>query len=298
MKGQISGNGWIVIRKIFLIGLIPAIATFWALSANEEVSETGSWRISEAEFSGKTADISEHTTNARTAVFKPDGSRMYVVGRGTRNIVEYKFSEPWKIDTAEFVNQIQIPAAVAHGLFFNDKNGTDMYVLNRREIIQFKLSVPWDISTAEPVKVKRLRSENVELRRGHDIHFKPDGTRFYVEDRVNQEVYEYHLSVPWDVEAMEWANTLDISDEQLAVRGIDLSPDGTRMWLCDTGRGQILEYDLETQWKVDSAEFQRALTVSGHAVNPRGFVWRPDGRAFYVTSTRFQAIYEYKIEED
>ncbi len=192
-----------------------------SLSAPPEVEKGAApWSMAHAAYSGRAADISEQTDNARATDFKPDGTRMYVVGRGSRNVAEYELSRAWDASSARFVQELKIDAPAAHGLFFNKENGRDMFVYNRRQIQQYKLAVPWDLATGERVKGKTLHCENVRLVRGHDIHIRADGAKLYVEDRLNQEVYQYSLGTPWDVETLRWEATLDISDRQRAVRGI------------------------------------------------------------------------------
>lgn len=253
------------------------------------------WCIAHAVYSEKAADISEHTGNARATDFKPDGTAMYVVGRQTQNVAEYTLSRPWDVSSARFARDLKINAPAAHGLFFNKTNGVDMYVFNRREILQYRLAAPWNIATAKLVKKKVMHCKHARLVRGHDIHFRADGTQFYVEDRLNQAVYQYSLSTPWDVETLQWEYTLDISDQQKAVRGIELAPDGTRLWLMDTGRGEALEYHFGTPWALASATFKRALDVSAISSNSRSITWHPDGCAFYVTSTGHRKVYQFTI---
>ncbi len=260
-----------------------------------EAANARSWQVAGAAYSGRSTDISEHTADARALAFQPDGSRMYVVGRGTRNVVEYTLAKPWEVDSAEYARELQLAATAAHGLFLHPETGADMYVLNRSEILQYELAIPWEVDSATLRKRKPLHCENASLVRGHDIHFAPDGTRFYVEDRINQEVYQYRLSTPWDVATLAWENTLDISREQRAVRGIELHPEGSRMWLLDTARREILEYDLSEPWQVASASLEPTFDVSAQAINPRGLAWRCDGRAFYITCNSRQRIFQYMI---
>ncbi len=97
---------------------------------------------------------------------------------------------------------------------------------------------------------------------------------------------------------MRWKYTLDISDLQQAVRGIELHPDGTMMWLMDTGRNDILQYHLAVPWELASARFDQALSLDGISRNSRGINWRPDGQVFFVTSTGDQKIYEFKVQKN
>lgn len=295
----LRASKWCASFRLITLSAIVLCAGYMVpcgLSGQQEKNSNGEpWNIAHSVYSGKSADISKHTTNARATDFKPDGSRMYVVGRGSQNIAEYKLSKAWDIGSASFLQELKIRAPAAHGLFFNKENGTDMYLFNRRQIQQYKLARPWDVTTARLVRTRNLKCENAQLVRGHDIHFRANGKMFYVEDRFNREVYQYSLSEPWNIETLRWRETLDISDQQHAVRGIELSPDGSKMWLMDTGRNEVLEYRLDTPWSLKSAEFTRALDISRTSSNSRQITWRPDGRAFFITSVGHQKVYEFSI---
>lgn len=296
---RLRASQWCGLSRLLMLSAIALSAGYmvpYSLSGQQETNDAAEpWNIAHAAYSGKAADISKHTSNARATDFKPDGSRMYVVGRGSQNIAEYKLGKAWDIGSASFLQELKIKAYAAHGLFFNKGNGTDMYVYNRRQIQQYKLARPWNVTTAKLVKTRNLKCENAQLVRGHDIHFRADGKMFYVEDRLNQEVYQYSLGTSWDIETLKWEYTLNIADQQQAVRGIELSPDGARMWLMDTGRNEVLEYHLDTPWSLKSAHFARTLDVSRTSVNSRQITWRPDGLAFFITSTGHQKVYEFSI---
>lgn len=276
--------------------MIVGYATAGNSDGTSEITQVTPWSLTGATYSGHSADISTNTANARSIDFTPDGFRMYVVGRDSRNVAEYHLNHPWEISSAVFQRELKIDASAAHGLFFNKGNGTDMYIYNRTELLQFRLDSPWDVTTAKLLRTKVLSCENARLRRGHDIHFKKDGTKLYVEDRFNQKVYEYTLSEPWNIESMRWQYTLDISDRQEAVRGVEIAPNGKRMWLMDTGSNNILEYHLDTPWSLESARFTQTLNLDAVSRNTRGINWRPDGMAFYVTSTSHQKVYEFIIQ--
>ncbi len=298
MKKTIVDRLLVLAATTTLLAFMPSgfSATLPLAADATQGSQVEPWTLDGAVYSGKDLDISAITANARSIDFKPDGARMYIVGRSSQNVAEYELAVPWEINTAVFLRELKIQAPAAHGLFFNKANGTDMYIFRRTELQQYRLAVAWDVTTAEHVRTKVFACDNARLGRGHDIHFKPDGTKLFVEDRNNQEVYAYALSEPWNIDSLRWQFTLDIADRQRAVRGIELDPSGTRMWLMDTGRNAILEYHLDAPWALESASFNRAFSLDGVSANTRGITWRPDGLAFYVTSTGHQKIYQYVIE--
>ena len=254
-----------------------------------------------ADFSylGISLDISAETDNARATYWKPDGTMIYVTGRYTENVASYQLTEPWNLASATFSSEFDLSGefgstsqnSVAHGLYLHE-TGEKMWVFNRTEMWGYTLSDPWDVTTASQSYYKDL-SEFV--RRGHDFDFSPDGTKLFIDDRDAQAVHQVSLSEPWNIHTIEWLYTLDISDEENAVRGLELVEEGTVMYLMDTGRRAILRYDLSVPYDLKSAVYKGGFSVAEQTGNPRGLSFSADLKTFYVTGNDNQRIYQYSV---
>jgi len=257
--------------------------------------------IIDASYTNKSFAVS--TTDSRSSDFNTDGTRFYILGRSSRNIIEYHLSTSWEIETAQYARELDISTemgsaeqmfAVPHGLYIRKDDGLLMWVFNRTEIWEYTLSTPWNISSAQPTGYKDL---NEFVSRSHDIDFKPDGTVLYVDDRINGSVYQFNLITPWDIETAQLDLVLDISAQQEAVRGIQLNPEGNRMYLMDTERKDILEYYLTTPFNIGTAAYIASYSVASQTSNPRGLTFKPDFTAFYVTATDNNTILQYQLPQ-
>jgi len=263
-----------------------------------QAAESSFWTVLDATYSEDSLDVSAETKDTRATEFKPDGTMVYVVGRGTSNVAAYALATPWNLATGTFVGMYHLgnevgsraQGAFAHGLFFRKADGRKMYVWNRTEAFAYDLSTPWDITTANPTGYLDFTGI---VQRGHDIDFKPDGTRLYVDDRDAGKVFQFGLVTPWAIESSVLEFALDISDRQKAVRGIQLSADGHRLFVMDTGHRSVLEYHLPVEWDLAGATYHARLDVGDRFKNPRGLTWRPDGGAFFVTETAGGRIRAY-----
>ena len=88
--------------------------------------------------------------------FKPDGTKMYMVGNTTDRVYQYTLSTPWNLatatyDTVSFLLSGQDTAPV--GLAFKP-DGTKMYVLGNTNdrVYQYTLTDPLTISWSDNVK--------------------------------------------------------------------------------------------------------------------------------------------------
>ncbi|MEX0895132.1 MAG: Ig-like domain-containing protein [Balneolaceae bacterium] len=255
--------------------------------------------IINATYTNKSESFS--TENSRDTDFQPNGNRFYIVGRQSLTIEEYHLSSSWNIESASLARELDISGemgsgvyaeAVPHGLYIRKDDGEKMWVFNRREIWEYTLSTPWNISTATQTGYKDLSDK---VMRGHSIDFKPDGSVLYVDDRMHEGVFQYTLSDPWDIATASLDDVLDISNQQEEVRGIELNSDGSRMYLMDTGRKEVLEYHLSSSYDLGSAGFIGSYSVGSQTTDPRDITFKPDFRTFYVTSAEDNRVFQYDI---
>lgn len=286
-----------------------------AIHASESLTTTttgmgtqDAWNLSSTRWNGAMLQLKgpdgkgNPVKNARTADFHPDGHLLYVVGRSTENIATYKLEDPWNLASGRYQTSFDLSGtigtrnqqSVAHGLWFRKDTGQTFYVFNRTEIFRFDMEVAWDLTSASLAGYADLSSV---VKRGHDIDVHPGGQFLYIDDRQASAVHQFRFDTPWSLESLVYEGSLDVSDEEKAVRGIEFKRDGTIFYLMDTSRRALLEYEAEVPWRVLGAEFRGRFDVSGQSGNPRSVTWKPDGRCFYVTDTSDGVMYQYEAGE-
>ncbi|MCG2591131.1 YncE family protein, partial [Rhodohalobacter sulfatireducens] len=260
-------------------------------------AQTSGFVLSEAWYTKKR--LRSRTLSSRSTDFSPDGRRFYILGRDTENVAEYHLDDPWQIDTAEYVRDFSTSGEIgtasqeeeaSHGLYVRKTDGRRMWVLNRTEIWEYTLSDPWNVSSATQTGYQDLSDDVV---RGHDMDFKPDGSVLYVDDRILGVVHQFELSSDWDVETASLDYVFDISDIQEAVRGTQFSPDGKKMFMMDTRRQEVLEFNVSTPYDLRSGSFVGTFGVASEAASPEGLTFKPDLTTFYVTSNGDNIVHQY-----
>ena len=261
------------------------------ISQPEVFHQSTGFNLKDFVYSGKYLDISNETENARATFWKPDGTIVFITGRYTDNVAAYKLNEPWQINTAEFLHDEKLPGEFQHGLYFRE-DGKMMWVFDRTSIWEFTLDSPWDITT---------RSEGINhdlshfALRGHDIDFKPDGSIMFIDDRNAGAVFEYTLTTPWDVATGTLTYTLDISDQQKEVRGIEFLKEGSVIMLMDTRRREVLQYNLTEPYNISTATFTDTFDVSSQTRQGRGLSFSADETIMYVTGRDEGKIFQYEL---
>jgi sugar lactone lactonase YvrE len=161
---------------------------------------------------------------------------------------------------------------------------------------QAKLDVSeWDLATA----VYSGKSKDVSAQTSFpaEVVFSPDGTKMYVLDGVNDKVLQYTLSTPGDVSTATYASKFkDISAEEGAPRGLTLSSDGTKMYICGSNNDTVYQYTLSTARDVSTATYaSKLLSLVGVDNSPESLFFKPDGTKLYILGTTGKAIYQYAL---
>jgi len=236
------------------------------------------------------------TTGPNGLFFKPDGTRVYVIGFSDDAIREYSLSTAWDISTASYVQVFSVATRelFPQGLFFKP-DGTKMYVVGSvgDDVNEYDLSTAWDISTATYLQLFSVATQETAPS---DLFFKPDGTKMYVLGYTGDDVNEYDLSTAWDVSTATYLQNFSVAAQDTHPNGLFFKPDGTAMYVVGTGNvvDEVNEYALSTAWDVSTASYVQefSLTMAG----PQGLFFKPDGTKMYVIDSSSSAIYQYSTD--
>ena len=192
--------------------------------------------------------------------------------------------------------------------FFSTDNSRDtefssdgyvFYILGRdsETIAEYHLSTPWDIETAtfvrELVISPELDSANQDGSVAHGLYIrKDDGEKIFVLNRT--EIWEYTLAEPWDISSAIQTGYKDLPD---LIRGhsIDFKPDGSRLYVDDRAEGGVFQYNLSTNWDIETADLDLIFDISDEQEEVRGIQLNNDGTAMYLNDTATQKVLEYHI---
>ena len=145
--------------KMYVLGYLTKAV--WSYDVN-------AWDISTAVYNGTPINsfpVTAQDTNPTDVFFKPDGTKMYVIGTSSDSVNEYNLSVAWDVTTAVFLQNFSVAKqdVAPTGLFFKS-DGTKMYVIGpTKAVYEYDLSSAWNISTASftyPVaRITRLNAD-------------------------------------------------------------------------------------------------------------------------------------------
>lgn len=207
---------------------------------------------------------------------------------------------PWDVSTAIYENKyknISEQESSPLGMFIKP-DGTKMYVLGIQHdtIYQFALSTPGDVNTAVyENKFKYVGDEDISP---HDIDFRPDGLKMYMVGEYTDKVYQYSLSVAWDVDTAIYENKFkDVRDQDQSPRGVFFKPDdGLKMYIIGKVNKKVFQYSLSEAWEIETAVYEdKYKDLSAQDDNNFDVSLSPDGNRMYTVGYNNKKIFQYLL---
>ena len=221
-------------------------------SANNSVYQytlSTAWDLDTASYDSVSYDITAQDGSPTGVSFKPDGTKMYIVGTTNDSVYQYTLSTAWDVGTASY-DSVSFSTASEDtdpdGLFIRE-DGTKMYIAGDtgNSIYQYTLATAWDLSTASYDSV--FYDVSTQVTGPTDVFFRPDGTYMYVPGYDNQKVTAYALSTAWDVSTASYHDDYVVSNFP---HGIFFKPKGDIMFVMDSQQEAAIEHSTSRafQW--------------------------------------------------
>jgi sugar lactone lactonase YvrE len=227
--------------------------------------------------------------------FKPDGTKMYVIGSAGDDVNEYNLSSAWDISTASYLQNFSVAAQeiVPQGLFFKP-DGTKMYVIGSAgdDVNEYNLSSAWDISTASYLQNFSVAAQETVPT---GLFFKPDGTKMYVIGTAGDNVNEYNLSSAWDISTASYLQNFSVAAQETFPQGLFFKPDGTKMYVIGSIGDDVNEYNLSSAWDISTASYLQNFSVAAQETVPQGLFFKDDGTRMYVIGSDTDFVFAYPL---
>jgi len=168
--------------KMYVLGFLGQDINEYDLST--------AWDVSTASFI-QLFSVATEETGPTGLSFKPDGTKVYVLGNSGDDVNEYGLSTAWDISTASYLQNFSVASQEIdpQGIFVSPE-GTKVYVTGSSgdDINEYTLSTAWDISSASYVQ---NFSVSAQENFPQAVFFKSDGSKMYVVGSGTDTIYQY-----------------------------------------------------------------------------------------------------------
>ena len=183
--------------------------TVYSTGDVRQYSLSTAYDISTVSYDSVSKSVTAQDTSLLGINFKPDGTKMYIVGNTNHDAYQYNLSTAWDLSTATYNATLDLSSTVVLtpiDIIFND-DGTKVYILSgyNDDIFQYSLSTAYDISTAS--YDSKTLSLDAEDTIPYGFQFLDNGNKIWVCGRANDTIYQYNLTTAYDISTGSYSGT-------------------------------------------------------------------------------------------
>lgn len=178
-------------------------------------------------------------------------------------------------------------------IFFKP-DGTKMYFsgFSTGSIYEYDLSTAWDITTAS--YSGNSFDSSTEESSPSGIFMNSSGSKLYV-CGFNANIYEYSLSINWDISSASYNDSLDVSGKDNTPNGLFFKSDGSVFWIVGSQNGDVHEYSMSTSWDTSTGSFVRTFSPPSITAESAIFFKSDGTKMYFLSNSTTTRIYEYTL---
>lgn len=183
----------------------------------------------------KTFSVSSQESGPEELFFKPDGTKMYVIGETNDTVFQYSLSTAWDVSTASYDSKsFAVDPSNPRACWFKP-DGTRLFTCGpvSDKIFSYDLSTAWDVSTASSgskVEVS-IGSYSAAL---NSFAMSDDGTKIFIGSNAtpSDTIVQLDLTTAWDLSTLT-SNSISFSyaSQEDQINGLFFKDDGTKMYI-------------------------------------------------------------------
>lgn len=195
------------------------------------------------------------------------------------------------------INVNQLVAETGPADIYMKEDGYNFFLIGNAadKVYDLKLSRKYDITTATLNKI----SPDISAVEGTatSLTFKPDGKAMYISGTAGRRIIQYNMTEAWNVNSavqnvtFNVANSLNISN----VQSVQLSRDGTYLYVVDSGVDIVYQMRLTEAWNVNTASYLTQKYVGTFDSDFTGLYFNSNGKSMFVGGSNNDIIREFRL---
>ena len=233
--------------------------------------------------------------------FSPDGMRMFILGNSSDNIYQYGLANPFDVSggvsfTGSFTG---LGLTSPQGMTFST-DGSKLYVVdNSADIVnQYSLLTPFVVTS--DVTADGSFDVSSEESSPTGVAFTPDGMRMFVTGSSGDDINQYTLSTPFDINGpiLYDGDPFSVSSQDAFPADLVFNPKGTKMYVLGAGSDAIYVYTLANRYDITTGVTydNTFLGVGTEETSPAGLAFGSSGTSLFIIGGTGDDVNRYSIE--
>ncbi len=233
--------------------------------------------------------------------FSNDGLTLLITGNTGDTVEQYSLTTAFDVTSGvTLVTSFSVGAQETqpNSLRFSG-DGLKMFILGNtgNDITQYSLTSPFDLTVG--VSVDGTFSVGAQESAPLGMAFNNNGTKMYIVGQDADTVFEYVLSIPYDVLSGVTLNaSLSVGAQETDPRGVVFNAAGTQMFVIGYAGDAIDIYDLATAYDVTTAVYSGDFSIASEDGSPQDLTFNADGSKLFIVGSGGDRIYQYTFETD
>lgn len=176
-------------------------------------------------------------------------------------------------------------------------NNNNLYITESKNRVLIKLENKCNPTIDCSLNVDLLEYSGQSFNVGNEtltptgVAFSSDGLNMYVTDSENEEILQYTLSIPFDLNTSIITSSFPIPLTNIS--GIFLKPDGTKYYYVDADSDRLYSFNMTTPFNISTSVLDTNIDISAYHNIPRNVCFSNDGLDFYIVGLTSNSITQF-----
>lgn len=203
------------------------------------------YNITNATYIMKNFSVNSQDTGPVDIQIVKNGEKMFMLGLTNDRIYEYNLTTPYDISTSIYTGRsyyIRDFDNYPNGFYYIESNGR-LYLVGTTNdtIYEFNMTIPYNASSL--VYTGNRFSVKSQDDLANDIIMTNDGRFAYILGDTNNRVYEYNLSISYNISTANYTGKfLNVGTQDNVPEGMYINFDLNKLWMVGDQREVIYEY--------------------------------------------------------
>jgi len=232
-----------------------------------------------------------------------DGLNVYFtrdLGSGS-SVTQYAVGTAWDLQSSTYSGKAYSIAAQDSnpGGISMSADMTKMFVFGQAtdKLYLYNLGTPGDVTTASYSGTSfSVATQSTSVA---SVFFAANGLYFYAVNPFTDLVYQYNLSVAWDLTTATYsAKSFSVVSQAPACSTVYVSPDGAYMYAINGAAlsSIVYEYAMTTAFDISTAYYtSRAYDFSDQETAAKALFFKPDGLRMYLAGSNNRTAFQYSL---
>lgn len=193
------------------------------------------------------------------------------------------------------IDSVIIPEMSATSLEFSP-DGLHVYTIGKgltQGVYQYSLSRAYDLNSFNQTSFLDLSVQSDAL---DGFHMTADGSRLYIIESTTDSIFQYDLSIPFDISTASYnGSSFYVGNQLTEPTDLFINPTGDHLLV--SGSDRIYRYALSTAFDVSSVSYLGVVTFAAIENSLSDFTFTKDGNRLFLVGSSSQQVTQLNVSQ-